>query len=151
MLHTRRTKRISWPVQQLDRAGWGGPFASKLTTVTQRDMHRVVTDAVHTVQILTSSLASTDGIEPGRILLPILHAGYAYYPLDLINQILMARMNQRNDEYGGDRFANRMRLGVEIVRSLLDLVEGGSTWEEVKALAQAPENSGVTILNTDIV
>ena len=63
----------------------------------------------------------------------------------------MAQTNQRNDEYGGDRFANQMRLTVEIVRdmreacgrdyiiifhlSLLDLVEGGSTWEEVKALA----------------
>ena len=34
--------------------------------------------------------------------------------------------------------------------SLLDLVEGGSNWEEVKALAQALEDPGVTILNTDI-
>ena len=65
-------------MQQLDRAGWVGPFASKLTTATQRDM---VTDAVHAVQIPTSSPGSTDGIEPGRIFLPILHAGYAYYPL----------------------------------------------------------------------
>ena len=63
----------------------------------------------------------------------------------------MDRTNQRNDKYGGDRFANRMRLAVDIVRdtleacgrdyiitfrlNLLDLVEGGSTWEEVKAFA----------------
>ena len=69
----------------------------------------------------------------------------------LINQFCVARTNQRNDEYGGDRFANRVRLALEIVRdtwqtcgrdyiiifrrSLLDLVEGGSTWEEIKALA----------------
>ena len=70
--------------------------------------------------------------------------------------------------YDGDRFANRMRLNVETVRdtreacdpdytiifhlSLLDLVEGGSAWEEVKALAQALalQDAGVTILNTDI-
>ena len=58
-----------------------------------------------------------------------------------------------------------MRLDVEIERhtreacgpdytiifrlSLLALVEGGSTWEEVKALAQALEDAGVIILNTD--
>ena len=59
-----------------------------------------------------------------------------------------------------------MQLDVEIVRdtrdvcgpdytiifhlSLLDLVEDRSTWEEVKALVQALEDAGVTILNTDI-
>ena len=32
----------------------------------------------------------------------------------------MARTNQRNNEYNSDRFANRMRLAVEIVRD---------TWE----------------------
>ena len=74
-------------------------------------------------------------------------------------------MNQRNDEYGGNRFANRMRLDVEIVRdtreacgpdntiifhlSLLNLVEGWNTWEKL-ALAQALEDTGVIILNTDI-
>ena len=84
----------------------------------------------------------------------------------LINQFLVARTNQRNDEYDGDRFANRMRLDVEIVRdawevcgpdytiifhlSLLDLVEGRSAWEEVKALAQALEDAGMIILNTGI-
>ena len=56
-----------------------------------------------------------------------------------------------------------MRLDVEIVRdtreacgpdytiifhlSLLDLVEGGSTWEEVKALAQTLEDAGMIMLN----
>ena len=77
----------------------------------------------------------------------------------------MARTTQRNNEYGGYHFANRIRLGVEIVRdtreacsldyiiifhlSLLDLVEDESTWEEVKALAQALEDADadVTILN----
>ena len=84
----------------------------------------------------------------------------------LINQFLVAQTNQRDDEYGGDRFANRMWLDVEIVRdtreacgpdyaiishlSLLDLVEGGSTWEEVRALAQTLEDVCVTIFNTAI-
>ena len=80
----------------------------------------------------------------------------------------MAQTNQRNNEYGGDRFLNRMRLDMEIVRdmreacgpdytiifhlSLLDLVESGGTWEGVKALAlaHALEDADVTILNTDI-
>ena len=83
-----------------------------------------------------------------------------------INQFLVARTNQRNDKYGGGCFANRMRLDVEIVRetweacgpdytiifhlSLLDMVEGGSTWGEVKAPVQTLEDAGMTILNTDI-
>ena len=41
-------------------------------------MHGMVTNTVHAVQIPTTSPASTDGIEPGRIILPILHADYAY-------------------------------------------------------------------------
>ena len=86
----------------------------------------------------------------------------------LINHFLVARTNQRNDEYEGGRFANQMRLDMKIVRdtwevcgpdytiifhlSLLDLVEGGSAWEEVKTLAlvQALEDADLTILNTDI-
>src|SRR5205823_928869 len=34
--------------------------------------------------------------------------------------------------------------------SLLDLVEGGQTWEEVVALAHGLEEAGVTVLNTGI-
>jgi len=83
----------------------------------------------------------------------------------LINQFLVSKTNQRSDEYGGE-FTNRMRLAVEIVTetrnacgldfiivfrlSMLDLVNDGSSWEEVKALAQALENAGVTIINTGI-
>ena len=65
-------------MQQLDRAGWVGPFASKLTTATERGMHRVVPDTVYAMRIPTFSSASTDGIKSGGIILPILHAGYVY-------------------------------------------------------------------------
>jgi len=81
----------------------------------------------------------------------------------LLNQFLCARTNKRNDEWGG-AIENRMRLPVEIVRriraavgpdfilmyrhSVLDLVEGGNTWDEVAAVAKALEAAGVTILNT---
>jgi 2,4-dienoyl-CoA reductase (NADPH2) len=81
----------------------------------------------------------------------------------LLNQFLCARTNKRTDDWGGS-IEHRMRLAVEIVRriraavgpdfilmyrhSVLDLVEGGNTWEEVVAVARALEAAGVTILNT---
>lgn len=84
----------------------------------------------------------------------------------LINQFLVSKTNHRNDEYGGSNFGNRMRLAIEIVNetrkacgkdfiiifrlSMLDLVQDGSSWEEIKALAQALEDAGVTIINTGI-
>ena len=82
-----------------------------------------------------------------------------------INQFLVARVNQRTDRWGGP-YENRMRLPIEIVRrvreavgerfiiiyrlSMLDLVEGGSTWDEIVLLAKAIEAAGATILNTGI-
>jgi 2,4-dienoyl-CoA reductase (NADPH2) len=82
-----------------------------------------------------------------------------------INQFLVARTNQRSDRWGGS-WQNRMRLPIEILErtraavgrefiiiyrlSMLDLVEGGSTWEEVVELAQAVERAGATIINTGI-
>ncbi|AEF21792.1 NADPH-dependent 2,4-dienoyl-CoA reductase [Pseudomonas fulva] len=82
-----------------------------------------------------------------------------------INQFLVTHTNQRTDRWGGS-FANRMRLPVEIVRrvreavgsdfiiiyrlSMLDLVEGGSTWDEIVTLAKAIEAAGATIINTGI-
>jgi 2,4-dienoyl-CoA reductase (NADPH2) len=82
-----------------------------------------------------------------------------------INQFLAKHTNQRTDRWGGS-YENRMRLPVEIVRrvreavgpnfiiifrlSMLDLVEGGSTWEEIVQLAQAIEQAGATIINTGI-
>ncbi|MBK6567957.1 FAD-dependent oxidoreductase [Candidatus Aalborgicola defluviihabitans] len=83
----------------------------------------------------------------------------------LINEFIAARTNQRDDAWGG-AYANRIRFPVEIVRrvrervganfiiifrlSMLDLVEGGSTADEVIELAQAIEAAGATILNTGI-
>jgi len=83
----------------------------------------------------------------------------------LINEFVAPCTNHRDDEWGG-AFENRIRFPVEIVRrtreavgsnfiiiyrlSMLDLVEGGSTWDEVVALAQAVEAAGATIINTGI-
>lgn len=83
----------------------------------------------------------------------------------LINQFLAARTNDRDDEWGGTP-TRRMRFPVEVVRrtrelvgegfpiiyrmSLLDLVEGGQTWDEVVELALLVEQAGATVLNTGI-
>ncbi|MDC7825429.1 NADPH-dependent 2,4-dienoyl-CoA reductase [Pseudomonas sp. BLCC-B13] len=82
-----------------------------------------------------------------------------------INQFLVAHTNHRTDRWGGS-YENRMRLPVEIVSrireavgpnfiiiyrlSMLDLVEGGSTWDEIVTLAKAIEKAGATIINTGI-
>jgi len=83
----------------------------------------------------------------------------------LINEFIAKQTNHRDDAWGG-AYENRIRFPLEIVRrtrarvganfiiifrlSMLDLVEGGSTQEEVVQLAQALEAAGVTILNTGI-
>ncbi len=83
----------------------------------------------------------------------------------LINEFIAPNTNHRDDEWGGS-FESRIRFAVEIVRrtreavgpsfiivfrlSMLDLVEGGSSWDEVVRLAQAIEAAGATIINTGI-
>ena len=83
----------------------------------------------------------------------------------LINEFVAPCTNHRNDEWGGS-LENRIRFPVEIVRrtreavganfiiifrlSMLDLVDGGSTWDEVVVLAKAVEAAGATIINTGI-
>ncbi|UPR34904.1 NADPH-dependent 2,4-dienoyl-CoA reductase [Vibrio cyclitrophicus] len=83
----------------------------------------------------------------------------------LINQFICKRTNMRYDEWGGS-YEKRMRFPLEIVKSIreavgkdfiiifrlsmLDLVEQGSTFEDVVLLAQKLEEAGVTIINTGI-
>lgn len=83
----------------------------------------------------------------------------------LINQFIAARTNQRKDAWGGT-IENRVRFPIEIVKgvraavgreciivfrlSQLDLVEGGSTWEETLYLAKQIEAAGTNILNTGV-
>lgn len=83
----------------------------------------------------------------------------------LINQFICQRTNQRGDEWGGS-YQNRIRFALEIVKSIrekvgkefiiifrlsmLDLVEQGSTFDEVVELAKALEQVGVTLINTGI-
>ncbi|MFB4420060.1 FAD-dependent oxidoreductase [Streptomyces sp. QL37] len=83
----------------------------------------------------------------------------------LINEFIVAATNHREDRWGGS-YENRIRFPVEIVRrvrervgpdfiliyrlSMLDLVPGGSTLEEVVRLATEIEAAGATIINTGI-
>lgn len=82
-----------------------------------------------------------------------------------INQFLSKATNQRDDEWGGD-YSNRMRLPVEIVQrtreavgkdfiiiyrlSMIDLVPGGSSWDEIVTLGKAVATGGASIINTGI-
>ena len=82
-----------------------------------------------------------------------------------INQFLALHTNQRTDEWGGD-YSNRMRLPLEIVArtreavgpdfiiiyrlSMIDLVPGGSSWDEVVTLSKAVAKGGASIINTGI-
>ncbi|MFD4238688.1 FAD-dependent oxidoreductase [Streptomyces sp. NPDC058542] len=83
----------------------------------------------------------------------------------LINEFIVSATNHRTDRWGGS-YENRVRLPIEIVRrvrervgddfiliyrlSMLDLVPGGSTLEEVVTLAKEIEAAGATIINTGI-
>ncbi|WP_439527053.1 FAD-dependent oxidoreductase [Roseovarius mucosus] len=82
-----------------------------------------------------------------------------------LNQFLVTHTNKREDRWGGS-YENRMRLPIEVVRraraavgddfiiiyrlSMIDLVPGGSTHDEVVQLAQEIERAGASILNTGI-
>ena len=61
-----------------NRAGWVGPFASKLTNEYEMELHKEVTERVHSVHV--PSYGNSQG-ERARICLQILHAGrYAFHP-----------------------------------------------------------------------
>jgi 2,4-dienoyl-CoA reductase (NADPH2) len=82
-----------------------------------------------------------------------------------LNQFLVTHTNKRTDRWGGS-YENRMRLPVEVVKrvcatvgaefiviyrlSMIDLIPGGSTWDEVVLLAKEIEQAGATIINTGI-
>jgi 2,4-dienoyl-CoA reductase (NADPH2) len=132
------------------------PIRAPISPVPPRELsteevRRTIDDFAHCARM--AQLAGYDGVE--------IMGSEGY----LINEFIAARTNQRTDEYGGS-YENRMRFPVEIVRkvrdavgphfiivyrlSMLDLVEGGSTYDEVVQLAHAVEAAGVTIINTGI-
>jgi 2,4-dienoyl-CoA reductase (NADPH2) len=125
------------------------PFTPK--ALSTRGVERTIRDFVRCAELARA--AGYDGVEVMG------SEGY------LINQFIAARTNQRNDAWGGDA-ERRMRFPVEIVRrtreaagrdfiiiyrlSMLDLVEGGQSWDEIVTLAKAIETAGASIINTGI-
>ncbi|MGK0453342.1 MAG: 2,4-dienoyl-CoA reductase (NADPH2) [Paraglaciecola sp.] len=112
---------------------------------------RTIRDFVKSAKL--SKMAGYDGVE--------IMGSEGY----LINQFIAKRTNKRTDNYGGS-YENRMRLPIELVKqtraavgtdfiiiyrlSMLDLVENGSSWEEVVQLGKEIEKAGATIINTGI-
>ncbi|OGB30358.1 MAG: 2,4-dienoyl-CoA reductase [Burkholderiales bacterium RIFCSPLOWO2_12_FULL_61_40] len=119
--------------------------------LTHEEVEQTIEDYAHAAALAQS--AGYDGVE--------IMGSEGY----LINEFIAAQTNHRDDAWGGS-YENRIRFPLEIVRrtrervganfiiifrlSMLDLVEGGSTLDEVVQLAQALELAGVTILNTGI-
>jgi 2,4-dienoyl-CoA reductase (NADPH2) len=125
------------------------PFTAR--GMSSREVRQTVDDFAHSAAL--ARRAGYDGVE--------IMGSEGY----LINQFLTERVNHRRDEWGGTP-EKRRRFAVEIVRktraavgadfvivyrmSLLDLVEGGQTWDETVALAKEIEDAGATLINTGI-
>lgn len=119
--------------------------------VTEEDIHKQIDDFARCAKLAQD--AGYDGVE--------VMGSEGYF----INQFIVTHTNKRNDQWGG-AYENRMRFAVEVVNavrervgpefiiiyrlSMLDLVEQGSSFEEVVQLGQAIEQAGATIINTGI-
>ncbi|MEV0489925.1 NADPH-dependent 2,4-dienoyl-CoA reductase [Streptomyces atratus] len=119
--------------------------------LTDDEVEETIEDFVRTAELARQ--AGYDGVE--------IMGSEGY----LINEFIAAGTNHRTDRWGGS-YENRIRFPVEIVRrvrervgsdfiliyrlSMLDLVPGGSSLEEVVRLAREIEAAGATIINTGI-
>ncbi|MEV3988675.1 NADPH-dependent 2,4-dienoyl-CoA reductase [Streptomyces sp. NPDC049837] len=119
--------------------------------LTDAEVEQTIEDYVRAAELAKS--AGYDGVE--------IMGSEGY----LINEFIAAATNQRTDRWGG-AYENRVRFPLEIVRrtrerlgedfiliyrlSMLDLVPGGSSLEEVVALAKEIEAAGATMINTGI-
>lgn len=125
--------------------------ASKPHALSTEEVYQTIADFVRCAEL--AQYAGYDGVE--------IMGSEGY----LINEFTAARTNHRDDEWGGS-YEKRIRFPIEIVKrtreqvgenfiiiyrlSMLDLVEGGSTFDEVVYLAQQIEKAGATIINTGI-
>ncbi|MBT8233297.1 MAG: NADPH-dependent 2,4-dienoyl-CoA reductase, partial [Bacteroidia bacterium] len=119
--------------------------------MTDDDIERTISD-----YITCASLAQEAGYDGVEVM------GSEGY---LINQFIVTHTNKRTDKWGGP-YENRIKFPLRIVKgirekvgpnfiiiyrlSMLDLIEDGSTWEEVVQLAKEIEKAGATIINTGI-
>lgn len=149
LIHTGRYAHHPWSVSAAAKKSPINPF--KPRAMSERQILSTIEDFARSARI--AQRAGYDGVE--------IMGSEGY----LLNQFACKRVNDRTDRWGGD-IEGRMRLPVEIVRavreaagpnfivmyrlSVLDLVEGGNTFDEVAAMARGLEDAGVTILNTGI-
>ncbi|CAI1988335.1 2,4-dienoyl-CoA reductase [NADPH] [Serratia fonticola] len=149
ILHTGRYSYQPQPVAPSALQAPINPFSP--AALTTQEVKQTIADFANCAAL--AQQAGYDGVEVMG------SEGY------LINQFLVSRTNQRTDQWGGS-FSNRMRFAVEIVRavreatgpefiliyrlSMLDLVEDGSSWQEIEQLAVAIEQAGATLINTGI-
>lgn len=119
--------------------------------LTDIEVERTIEDFVRAARL--AKLAGYDGVE--------IMGSEGY----LVNEFIAAATNKRTDRWGG-AYENRVRFPLEIVRrtraavgedfiliyrlSMLDLIPGGSTLDEVVHLAKEIEAAGATIINTGI-
>ena len=119
--------------------------------MTEDDIQRTISEYARAAQIALS--AGYDGVE--------IMGSEGY----LINEFTAPCTNRRTDRWGGS-FENRARLPVQVIKavraatdpqfiimfrlSVLDIVQGGSPFEEVAALAKLAEAAGADILNSGI-
>ena len=149
ILHTGRYAYNPQPVAPSALQAPINPF--KPRELSEDDIEQQIQDFIR-----SASLAQEAGYDGVEIM------GSEGY---LLNQFIAARTNHREDDWGGS-FEKRIRFPIEVVRrvreavgtnfiiiyrlSMLDLVEGGSNYEEIVALGQAIEKAGATIINTGI-
>lgn len=149
ILHSGRYGYTPYSVSATNKKSPITPF--KPSKLSSKQIEKTLDDYANSAKM--AQLANYDGIE--------IMASEGY----LINQFLAERVNKRKDKWGGSA-ENRMRFAIETVKrvraavgekfiivyrmSLMDLVEGGQTWEEIEVLAKAIEDAGVNIINTGI-
>jgi 2,4-dienoyl-CoA reductase (NADPH2) len=125
------------------------PFTPR--AMSERTILRTIADYGRSARL--AQMAGYDGVE--------IMGSEGY----LLNQFICSRVNQRKDQWGGS-LENRMRMPLAVVKavrdavgpnfivcyrlSLIDLVPGGNTWEEIVTIAKALEAAGITLLNTGI-
>lgn len=123
----------------------------KPRALSSRGIYRTIDDYANSAVL--AKKAGYDGVE--------IMGSEGYF----LNQFLVSRTNQREDEWGGS-FDNRMRLPVAVVAavrkavgtdfiivfrlSMIDLIEQGSSWEEIVQLGKAIEQAGATLINTGV-
>ncbi len=151
-LQILHTGRYSYQAENVAPSAIQAPINPvKPHALTSAEVNQTIADFANCAKL--SQIAGYDGVE--------IMGSEGY----LINEFIAARTNHRDDEWGGS-YENRMRFPIEIVKrtraevgenfiiiyrlSMLDLVEGGSTLEEVIQLAKEIEKAGATIINTGI-